>query len=389
LKAIFVSGIDYESPIQIGDHHLARQFALNGWDVAFLSTPITPFHMLGNNATSISRRQQNNRSGGHHYSIGKGTIWSYVPCSFIFPKNNLLLNNWAVYQYWHKTLTADLKILLKANSYDKANLIYIRDPLQGFLLNSVEHDFSVFRIADDDSGFPSYNVNYQRIAKHIAQSVDLVLYTAREIEAQVRGMTPRRYQYFPNGVDLNNFMSADRSRPVEYQQIHNPIAVYAGSIDYWFDFDLVNRLAMELPGIDFVIIGPNEKLGRRFDKRKNLHLLGSLPYENLPKYLYNATVGMIPFNVSDYPELVNAISPIKLLEYMACGLPVVATYWNELFNLRSPAFLCSTYDEFKTALESSIKTKIKPMKFQAYAGKHDWSIRYQVLLRIIKGEDKA
>ena len=382
LKAIFVSGIDYESPIQIGDHHLARQFAINGWQTAFISLPITPFHYFSKNTTSIYRKYQNYKLGGYKYRIGSGTLWSYVPGAFIIPKNNQFMN-FNLYKNWYKFIHPHFNRLLRDNNFDDVDLVYIRDPLQAYILNSTRYKYSIYRMADNDAGFDNYNEHYAYFEKSLAQKVDLVLYTAMGLLDRINQLNPHQSMYFPNGVDLQHFENADKSLPPEYLDIQHPIVVYAGSIDYWFNFDLLNKLTQELPDISFVIIGPNEQLSNNFISRNNLHYLGPISYNLLPRYLYNANIGIIPFNSNEYPELVSAINPIKLYEYMACGLPVVATKWNELANIQSPAILCNSDEEFITSLRNVSENKSDKRKYQEFAERFDWGILYSKLIQKI------
>ena len=268
MKAIFVSSIDYESPIQIGDHQLARKFATHGWKVAFLSLPITPFHLFSKNKNAIRRRMKSYLSAGYHYDIGSGKLWSYVPGAFLIPNNTKIINHRFIYENWQKTIFPSLINTLKKNGFGSVSLIHIRDPLQGFILSDIDHSYSLFRLADNDTGFSAYNDNYKKIEKRIAQSVDTILYTSRCLEDYIKELDPIQSNFLPNGVDNDFFEKADKSRPIEYQNIHNPIVVYAGSIDYWFDFDLVNQLVRDIPDLTFVIIGPNEKYANKFIPKK-------------------------------------------------------------------------------------------------------------------------
>ena len=72
---------------------------------------------------------------------------------------------------------------------------------------------------------------------------------------------------------------------------------------------------------------------------------------------------------------------------MACGLPVVSSRWNELEKLKSPAILCSNYDEFKSGLSKVLDVKIDQLDTKAFASVNDWNYRYQEILRIIQQND--
>jgi len=54
----------------------------------------------------------------------------------------------------------------------------------------------------------------------------------------------------------------------------------------------------------------------------NLHVLGARPYSQLPAYVQAFDVGIIPYIESPWTRTVD---PLKLLEYLAAGIPVVAS----------------------------------------------------------------
>ena len=81
-------------------------------------------------------------------------------------------------------------------------------------------------------------------------------------------------------------------------------------------------------------------------KLSNVIFVGAVERDRLPAYLNHADVGIIPFNCRDFLPLIEPVRPLKLYEYMACGLPVVSVAWQELRQMNSPAWLAETIDEF-------------------------------------------
>ncbi|HNS06586.1 MAG TPA: glycosyltransferase [Anaerolineaceae bacterium] len=381
-KAVFITSVDYESPIQVGDHQLARQFASNGWQVIFISKPITPWHLVARDNNSFKRRFSTCLSNGRWYTHGKGIICSFVPFAAVIPKNEIFLAKKWVFQYWHKTIFPNIKKNLAVKGFLDVDLLHIRDPLQGYLLDLINAKKKVFRVADNDSGFSSYNPFYTQAEHKIASKVDLVAYSAHQLENRVRQLQPKQAVFLPNGVDFEHFQKV-KAIPELYRSCSRPLIVYAGSIDFWFDFDLINRLAIALPKFTFVIIGPNQNFGSRFVKVKNLILTGPVPHSELPAFLCYADIGIIPFNRRDFPTLVNAICPVKLYEYMACGLPVVASKWDEIEQIASPALLCSSYEEFLTALMNYQPLKERADTYIQFAKQNDWSKRFNALVKLI------
>jgi glycosyltransferase involved in cell wall biosynthesis len=110
-------------------------------------------------------------------------------------------------------------------------------------------------------------------------------------------------------------------------------------------------------------------------------LLGRRPYDQIPRYLHNADVGLIPFDVRGHASVVNTVHPLKLYEYLACGLPVVAPSWPELEAIGSPARLCRTPEEQIAAIRSAIAEPLDPSAGRHFAEAADWRGRAALLLK--------
>lgn len=66
----------------------------------------------------------------------------------------------------------------------------------------------------------------------------------------------------------------------------------------------------------------------KFQKFDNIKLLGEKPYKELPKYLADFDVCLIPFDTST--DLIKATNPVKFYEYLSAGKKIVATEIPEL-----------------------------------------------------------
>lgn len=65
-----------------------------------------------------------------------------------------------------------------------------------------------------------------------------------------------------------------------------------------------------------------EKLIKESGLSKTIKILKSVPYEEIPSIINSHNIGILPF--AKWPGW-NTSSPIKLFEYLACGIPVIAT----------------------------------------------------------------
>ena len=144
---------------------------------------------------------------------------------------------------------------------------------------------------------------------------------------------------------------------------------------------MIEKLAYDLPHVSFVLIGPGQH--HLFPDLKNIYFLRPKPYSCIPGYLQHADVGVIPFNVKTYPDLIHSVNPLKLYEYMACGLPVVATSWQELRAMGSPAFLATSPEEFQEGLQEALTKPALKEEYQTFAKNQDWSRKAKQLIEEI------
>ncbi|REJ11976.1 MAG: glycosyl transferase [Bacillaceae bacterium] len=380
MKKILMFTANYwNSPFKVGSHHIAENLTQKGWHVGYVSDPISPFHFLNWNF-QLKDRLKIFSSGGR---FEKKNLWTYVPFSFITPNNKPLLRHNYVYKNWVKYTVPSLYNTIKKNGFHDVDILYFDSAIFEPILDKIKYKKSVFRIADNYAGFDKYNNNLDEAIDRLSKKVDTVLYTAFSLKDYVSKFSPKDLFYFPNGVDFKHFNKNNLPKPHEFNKISNPIVLYIGAIDVWFDFDLLNFLVKSLPQLEFVLIGPKEIAEKRLEKRDNLHLLGRKAFEDLPKYIQHSDVGIIPFDIKNYGTLVNNINPLKLYEYMAGGLPVVSVEWSELKHLKSPAYLSRSYEEFKNNLITALQEKKEKSYYQNYARNFDWSTRVDSLINYL------
>jgi uncharacterized SAM-binding protein YcdF (DUF218 family) len=101
-----------------------------------------------------------------------------------------------------------------------------------------------------------------------------------------------------------------------------PIVGYVGGMHQWVDQDLIVEVVRRLPEITFVFVGPEQCDLSRLRACANVKLLGGKPHAELPAYIRQFDVGIVPYTLSEYTA---NVYPTKLNEYLAMGIPVVAT----------------------------------------------------------------
>ncbi len=130
---------------------------------------------------------------------------------------------------------------------------------------------------------------------------------------------------FPSSIDKKHFEQARTitEEPEDQKRIPGPKLGFYGVIDERFDLGLIEQMALQKPGWNFVLLGPVVKIDHNHLPRlHNIHYLGGKSYNELPKYVSGWSVALIPFLLNDATRF---ISPTKTPEYLAAGVPVVST----------------------------------------------------------------
>jgi glycosyltransferase involved in cell wall biosynthesis len=367
----------WTSPFQVGSHNLARGFARAGWEVAFISDPLSPLHLCRGVGADFLRRFGLYHHGG--IEDLEGRLWAYVPFALLTPHNKPVLRSPMVHERWHQWTFPGVVSTAHRRGFGKVDLLYIDSLHQSFWLDAIEYKHSVYRVADYNPQFEKYTPATHAGEQAMARRVDLVLYPSQALKGYVDDLGPARSLSFPNGVDFAHY-TEPAAAPREYRDLPRPIAVYLGVIPEWFHFGWVRAAAQALPHVSFVLVGPEKLARERLGDLPNVHALGLRDYAGVAGYLQHADVGLAPFDREQNPRGVSVLNPQKLYAYFAAGIPVVCSDWDEVRRLNSPAHICTTAEEFIAGIKVALAERGDPAAYRGFASGYDWAACVQKLL---------
>ena len=184
----------------------------------------------------------------------------------------------------------------------------------------------------------------------------------------------------PNGADFEHFntASAPLAGPADFPKGKEPVVGFYGAMASWLDKELIEKIAEKFT---VLLIGNNRFMNLSFSK-KNIYTLEHKDYLELPAYLANFDVAMIPFKLT---EMTKGCDPIKCYEYLSAGKPVVSTDLEELQKFKNLVYFIDNnncHDVIRKAIHENNKEK-RQARISA-AKENSWDNRATMALEAIR-----
>ncbi|RME56341.1 MAG: glycosyltransferase WbuB, partial [Deltaproteobacteria bacterium] len=167
------------------------------------------------------------------------------------------------------------------------------------------------------------------LERALYRSAAAIVVLTRGIERGVLagGGTPEQIRFVPNGVDRRwrEKLRQARGYAREGAGGQGTVALYLGTINASYDFDLILAAARALPRVSFRFVGGGDRreaVERKAQGLGNVTFLPPIPHERLPQLLAGVDMGLVPLR--DNP-LFQGTLPLKVFELMAAAKPIVAS----------------------------------------------------------------
>jgi glycosyltransferase involved in cell wall biosynthesis len=157
---------------------------------------------------------------------------------------------------------------------------------------------------------------------------DLVITVSTPLKDLVQEICPRaRVLVVPNGVDPERFSPDVNGRAVREQHGLRPddlVVGWSGVLRAWHGLDVLLNALSRHPSLTLLLIGDGPERARVQEQAEALGLggrvrvSGYISRDDMPRHLAAIDVGVVADDRTRYA------SPMKLIEYMAMGKPVVA-----------------------------------------------------------------
>ncbi len=384
MKVLFVEAHDLDYADPLGSHQYIRRFREAGDRCFWLGPAISPLHLF-----------KLDRANRKRFRIWFKGIREFQDISWLVPLTLMPYYRIPIFgtvyagRNHYRFCIPPVRQLLKKAGFSEVDLIWCANPAAIGLLDLLPHRRSCFRLADRLDQFGRVPQSILALQDELIRRVDAVLATSRELYEYAVQIKGEGVHYLPNGVS-EYFFEQTGPPPPDFPPAEK-VVVFVGTLDSWFDCESLEYALEQLPECHFLIIGTIKDNNVRekiysLDHYDNFTYLGRRAHSQIPLYLRHCSAGMIPFKLT---ALTHAINPIKYYEYLACGLPVVASPMRELLALQGPLYTYRDPVGFCRVLEKAMEEKpAVSSRLVDYARNHTWERRFQSVKQILnEGRD--
>jgi glycosyltransferase involved in cell wall biosynthesis len=206
------------------------------------------------------------------------------------------------------------------------------------------------------------------------------------------GVAADRVTVVPNGVDLDAFAHAhgDEVR-ARYGLAGTRVIGFLGSLKPWHGvMDLVTAFQVLPPDSRLLIVGDGPERGTieaeaiRAQLGERVIITGAVPHDQVPSYLAAMDIAVAPYSAQ--PDFY--FSPLKVVEYLAAGLPVVVTDQGDLAQLVAGAGVCvkpGSVDELGYALRQLVTDQAMRSRMASAARDRAAEFSWDAAVRRVEG----
>ncbi|WP_336921877.1 glycosyltransferase [Aquipuribacter sp. SD81] len=226
----------------------------------------------------------------------------------------------------------------------------------------------------------------RRQERRVARDADLVVAVSPVLQDKWRrlGTDP---VLWTNGCDVDLMARARTVRPAADVALPQPVAGFMGTLSERTDVAWLEAVART--GRSLLLVGPRSHTApqQALDRvlaMPNVQWVGRRPHTEVPSYLAHMDVGLVPYADDAFNR---ASFPLKVLDYLAAGLPVVAR------DLPSVRWLGTDHTVLASDAGSFVAEAVRAMDApvdhdavagrRAVAARHGWDARVAELAALL------
>lgn len=270
-------------------------------------------------------------------------------------------------------------------------IFWISTPTQYDAQRDLPASLRVYHVVDDYLAYhdlpETHRTRFARRERELIDWADLVVAVSPEL-IETKGAGNPKFRLLPNGFDAAAYDPDRRvTPPPALASLKRPIIGYVGLISVRLDLQMLDALAARHPEWTLVLMGTVYRSGCEdaldwLSGRPNVCMLPPVSGDQVADYVRSFDVGLVPYRVTQ--ETIHA-SPLKVYEYLAAGLPVVAADVPGARQFAEVLSMASTIEEWERAIGAALaadNAEVRAARRVAVAP-HSWDARVETLSQFL------
>lgn len=297
----------------------------------------------------------------------------------------------------HSLLTRELAAL--ADPWrDGDRVVFFDSPSQFSLVGGLGESRSVYLCIDDRTvTVTGEDIAGEKIAeRRLLRSVDQVICVSQPLADVLRSRVPERpdlrIDVVSNGYNEHLFRSdAILPEPVELASIPRPRVLVVGHVSDRIDWKGIEAFARRRPKVAWIFLGPADAgMAERIAAigaatGTTLRLQAPVPLAAVPAWLMHADVCAAPYSLNSFTR---TSSPLKVIEYLGAGAPVVTTRVGALAPFSEAVQWLdegdgASYEEAIDAALSEARSPAALTRRAAAVASHTWSHKAHEVTKLL------
>lgn len=261
-----------------------------------------------------------------------------------------------------------------------------------YIEKKVKDNIVIYDCMDDCLAFPNINESEKQrlleVEKLLCDRSDLIFVSSEVIKERLLArykLKNKRVVVVNNGWHSDfkkTSLLPERIEKYFFRHSNEIICTYIGTISKWLDIEAVKYIADNLPNIKIILIGPEEET--RKIESSNVYYIGPVEHKYLYSIMTKSDILIMPFKKND---LIEAVDPVKIYEYLASGKQVIARKYRETEKFKEFLFLYDDKDDLLDYFKNFSKHKAladKKVEIDNFLNNSTWEQRTKKILGEMK-----
>lgn len=373
--------------------HMAFELAKHN-RVLFVNSPLDRASAIRQKNDPLVRRRLRVLRGQDDELVQVGdNIWNFYPQTVLEPVSQIRIN--CLFDLLNfsnnRKFAREINRAIQQLNFSDIILFNDSDLLRGFYLKDLlSSELFVYYTRDNFLPLRRWQRQGHRLLPRILAKADLVVSNSHYLTAAAESYNANSF-FVGQGCCLEDFdANVDYPRPAIYAKIPQPIVGFMGALrSSRLDENILLAIAKQRPNWSIVLLGPEDDdfKNSTLHKQKNVYFLGNVDSVLMPQFAAH-------FDVAIHPQKNNEITvgnyPRKIDEYLALGLPIVATHTVAMDFFKELVYLVEVSDSFVPLIEQALKENSKELQYKriALANQHTWLASANLLSNFIKETER-